>query len=198
MYWHCTPHEALFVSCYFKKMNMMQKIISIKEYPENQKLLSNGNWNKTEYYKLCCKSELWGCAFLVVLDKQITDKANEAIIYILERMVIEGEGWNVTLHQDIKGEDFIKFVLDCGYISDEKGWDILIPEFWKNYEEIVNGISNGKNFEINKNGNKTEDKILIQKEEILSATCFADKWNSRKYLVETKTKWAFFSWCTGA
>jgi hypothetical protein len=175
----------------------MQTFTSIKNYSENQKLLCDENWKKTDYYEFCCKSELWGCAFLVTLEKQITHIANEAIIYILERLAIEGESWNETLQKDINAADFVKFVLGCGYISDENGWGVLIADFYKNYEEILHGILSEKN-DIILNGNKIENRILIQKDEILSATCFADKWNNRQYLVETKTKWAFFTWCTGA
>jgi hypothetical protein len=112
-------------------------------------------------------------------------------------LAVEGESWDGTLQKDINAEDFVKFVLGSGYVSDEKGWGVLTDEFWKDYDEILNGILREKN-EIILNGNKIENRILIQKDEILSATCFADKWNNRQYLVETKTKWAFFTWCTGA
>ena len=75
----------------------MPTLISINEYPQTQKLLSNEKWRGTEYYELCCKSELWGCAFLITLEKKLTDNGNEAIVYILERLAIEGEGWDETL-----------------------------------------------------------------------------------------------------
>jgi hypothetical protein len=176
----------------------MPTLISINEYPQTQIFLLNENWKETKYYELCCKSELWGCAFLVTLDKQLTKNANEAIVYILERLAIEGESWDETLQRGIDAENFVKFVLGSGYISHEKGWDISIDEFWINYEEINNGIFNENDFKIRKNGVLTEETFFIQKEEIHSATCFADKWNNRQYLVETKTRWGFFSWGTGA
>lgn len=175
----------------------MSILINIKEYPQTQKLLLNEHWRATEYYELCCSSELWGCAFLVKLQKQVTDNANEAIIHILERIVIEGEGWDETLQKDINADNFVKFILGSGYISDDRGWSISIHEFWTNYEEIKNGIFNAKDFEVTKNGDKTENIILVEKEDIVSVTCFADKWNKRQYFLETAIEWVFFSWSTG-
>lgn len=172
-------------------------MIKISEYPIDQNLFLDMKWKVTDYYELCCKSELWGCAFLVSIDKQVTSIANEAIMCILERLVIESEGWDEKTQSNISS-DFREFILAAGYISNDSGRNITIDEFWVNYEEIKNGICSELNFRITKNGGLTEEDSLIKKNEIVSAVCFADKWNNRQYFIESVEKWAFFSWATGA
>ena len=173
------------------------KLLKIDEYPFYENLLLNKKWKETDYYELCCKSELWGCAFLVIIDKQVTASANEAILYMLERIIIEHEGWNEAIQSDIEPESFITFILTGGYISSYQGTDISVQEFWTNYEEIRNGIYKVPGFEITKNGEKFQDDIL-KMDDILHAVCFRDEWNDRQYFFECNNKWGFFSWSTGA
>jgi hypothetical protein len=172
-------------------------LLKIDEYPTPQNLLLNKRWKETDYYELCCKNELWGCAFLVVIDKQVTANANEAILYMLERLIIEHESWDEAIQSDIDTKSFITFTVAGGYISSYQGKDISVQEFWNNYEEIQNGIYNVPNFEITKNGHKFQGNPLNEND-IVHAVCFCDNWNNRQYFFECNEKWGFFSWSTGA
>jgi hypothetical protein len=175
----------------------MSALVKISDYPINQNFLLDRKWKETDYYELCCKSELWGCAFLVVLDKRITSISNEAIIYLLERLIIESEGWDEKIQSEID-ENFREYIFAGGYLSDPAGWTISNDEFWNNYEEITNGISATEDFQITKNGNLTKNDPLIKRNEILSVVCFGSKWNNRQYFVESYNTWSLFTWATSA
>lgn len=171
-------------------------LLNITEYPINQNLLLDSNWKKSDYYELCCNSELWGCAFLLVLDKRITPIPNEAIIYLLERLIIQSEGWDEKIQSDIDS-DFRQFIFSGGYLSDPIGQNISNDEFWNNYKEITIGISVSKDYNITKNGSLTRKETLIKRDEILSVISFANEWNNRQYFIELHDKWSFFTWATG-
>ncbi len=171
------------------------KLLSISDYPINQNLFLDSYWKKSDYYKLCCHSEFWGCASLLKLDKLITSTPNEAIIYLLERLIIESEGWDEKIQSDIDS-DFRQFIFDGGYLSDRKGQIISNDDFWNSYEEIKSGIFASKDYEFTKNGNLTKKETLIERDEILSVISFANEWNNRQYFIELRTKWSLFTWAT--
>lgn len=47
-----------------------------------------------------------------------------------------------------------------------------------------------------KNGVPVSDTQVFNTEELVSAVCFDDNWNSEQYLVELATRCAFFRWST--
>jgi hypothetical protein len=175
----------------------MKTFVPINVYPTDINLFLNQKWKATDYYELCCKSELWDCAFLLTLNKAHTSLANEALMYMLERLVIEHEGWD-EMQQGAIDANFIAFVLGAGYISNDTGWPITIDAFWKSYQEIKEGICAVDGYEIIKNRAYSNKEALINKEDILDVICFAEHWNNRQYLIESREYWAFFSWATGA
>src|SRR5690606_13985498 len=113
-------------------------------------------------------------------EKGVTNNINDAIVYILERMVIEGEDWDEKLQSNINADGF-NAVLSTGYISDLKGQLISTADFWKNFEEIINGITNSPNFQITKDGVKLEKADFIQEQEICSVICLINEWNDRQF-----------------
>lgn len=175
----------------------MKTFVPINTYPTDLNLLLNQKWKATDYYELSCKSELWACAFLLTLNKTHTAHANEALMYMLERLVVEHEGWEEKRLVDID-TNFLPFVLGAGYVSNDTGWPVSIDAFWKNYQEIKDGICAVDGYEIIKNGVKSDKDALIKNADLLDVICFTDKWNNRQYLIESKKYWAFFSWSTGA
>jgi hypothetical protein len=176
----------------------MLSITKINEYPTTQTLLANGKWRKTDYYTLCCDSELWGCAELITLNKQVTMNATEALIYVLERSVNEFDHWDDTIQSPNDAEMFARFVLEQGYLRAEKGRPISIQEFWSNYEEVTNGIFKEESLRIFKNEVDIQERNLLQKEDLTEVICFANSWNNRQYFLETEKEWVFFDWGTGA
>lgn len=176
----------------------MPSLISLREYPYDPDFLSSEIWHKPEYYEVCSESELWGCAFLLTLEKQVTANTNEALVYLLARLVMESEGWDKTTQENTNIAEFVGFVLSTGYLSDDRGWEISTDEFLVNYEEIIHGIGKEKSFSLTQNGVETKTQMLIATDEIYSVTCFAGKWNNRQYFAETSTHWIFFTWGTGA
>ena len=171
-------------------------ITSIKNYPNSEDLLLDKNWTNVDCYELCSRNEYWGCASFVNLEKKIKNVANEAILYILERLVIETEYWDAQMQADIDGYNFLNFIFDSGYIFDDNGFELSAKTFWIDFEEIKNGISDQETFTMTKNGIETKEEVSINKDDIFSVTCFSDDWNRKQYLVETQSHWIFFSWTT--
>lgn len=171
-------------------------ITSIKNYPNTEELLLNKNWTKVNCYELCSRNEYWGCASFARLEKHITSAANEAILYLLERLVIESEFWDAQMQAEIDAYNFLNFIFSNGYILNDSGFALPTEAFWIDFEEIKNGIWNQETFTTTKNGIETQEEVSINKDEIFSVTCFSNDWNSKQYLIETQSHWIFFSWAT--
>jgi hypothetical protein len=174
--------------------------IKINDHPVVPDIFSNNKWKASDYYSLCTNSEFFCCASLVTIDKQVTDSANEAFIYLLQGLIKAEEGWNEEKMNNLNPEDFASFILYIGYLETEKGRDLSIQEFWENYNGLITNMRKEKLFIMTKNGIPATEIDLEFHEEryILSVTSFANDWNNRQYFFETWTHWAFFSWGTGA
>lgn len=162
-------------------------------------LLSNEQWKKTDYYELCCDSELWGCAFYISIDKAFASTETEALTYLLERFVIEGE---LLKKVENTKEDYIgiRNLMLTG-LSNPTGVDMTDEQFYRSFEEIYTGMLETQHRDqkstLCKNGVQIPMSKLLEKRDVCLVTCFADKWNYRQYLVETGTRWVYFEWATG-
>lgn len=133
---------------------------------------------------------------MVTLDKAIVNTADEAIIYMLKRLAIEGEGWTEDSLQDIHIVDFGSFVLSSGYLAQANSRDISIRHFLENFNEIKQGIFKEAGSALYMYGVEISKELPLAEEELISATCFSDEWNNRQYFVEGTTEWILFTWAT--
>jgi hypothetical protein len=175
-------------------------IPKINDYPVDPGIPGNNKWKAAEYYLLSAKSELFTRASVVIIDKQVTDMANEAIVYLLQGMIKEIEGLDDQRVSDLSLEDLANINLWNGYLDTDIRVDYSIEKGFKNASQIINGFHEEKSLTISKNGIPTTavDLEFFEERYLLSVTCFADCWNYDEYLFETWTNWIFFSWCTGA
>ena len=156
--------------------------------------ISNSKWDLTDYYELCCKSEFHGCAIITSIDKKYVNGPVNALVNILHRNCIEGEGWS---QNQISIDQLFNFCLSSGYLSNNNATEINRDDFLKSYHEIIDGMPEYENFEIKKNGKLIPEFDRFENEFIVASYCIDDSWNNRQYLIETEFNWIFFDWGTG-
>lgn len=174
--------------------------IKITDAPVNTDIFYNNKWKSTDFYLHNTDSEGYCCSYLYTLDKQVTESANEALLYLLQRSVIEEEGWTDTTMAESTPESLASFILTYGYLYTAKGVDFPIEEFWNSYMGLTTGMQKEKSYSLTKNGLPIPEIDLEFHEAryIISVTNFVNKWNNWEFFFETYTHWAFFRWSTGA
>ncbi len=155
---------------------------------------SNSKWNLTDYYELCCKSEFHGCAIITSINKKNVSDSIKALVNILHRNCIEGEGWS---QNKISIDQLFSFYLSSGYLSKSKAIQITRDDFLKSYHEIIDGMHEYENYEIKKNGKVIQKFSHFENETIFASYSIDNSWNNRQYLIETENNWIFFDWGTG-
>ncbi len=163
---------------------------------QDQALLRDQDWKHTDYYELSCKSELWGTAFMVAVSKTVTNNRDNAMIYLLERLAVEGEGWTGASLAEIHIIDFGSVILSSGYLARTDGQHISLSHFLENFNEIKEGIFKEAESSLHKNGQAIPKSLSLTEEELVAAVCFSDTWNNRQYFVESRQEWMLFSWGT--
>lgn len=154
------------------------------------------NWKQVNYYELSCRSEFWGTANLVTLPKTLTANPDEAMIYLLERLAVEEEGWPEDSLADLHIIDFGSFIVFSGYLGQTDSRDISTAHFLENFNEIKEGIFKEEESALYKNRVEIPKDLPLAEEELVAAVCFSDKWNSRQYFVESRNEWMLFTWAT--
>lgn len=174
--------------------------IKITDAPVDTDIIYNNKWKSTDFYLHHTNSEGYTCSFLYTIDKQIAGTANYALVYLLQRSIMEEEGWTEQMMAEVNPEDLASFILTCGYLHTTKGVDFPIEEFWKEYMALTTGMQEHESYSLTKNGLPISAVDLEFHEEryIISVTSFVNKWNYWQLFFETYTHWAFFRWSTGA
>jgi hypothetical protein len=172
--------------------------ININHTPTSPEVFYSNKWKATDYYIFSTNSELWCQAILVIIDKQITDSPEEAIVYLLQRYILEFEQWSEQSLNDMTPEQFTGMVnLDIGRFPDTNLY-YPIEEFTKSYNEISRGMHCEESFTVTKNGITVREFDFLNEHDVIDITCLSDCWNTRQYFIETWTGWAFYTWSTGA
>lgn len=174
--------------------------IKITQAPVDPGIIYNNKWKSTDFYFHNTQSEGYCSAFLYTIDKQIAEGTNEAFVYLLQRTILEEEGWTEQMMAETTPEQLAGFILGCGYLYTSKGVDLSIEEFWKNYMGLITGMQKHESYALTKNGLPLKEIDLEFHEEryIISATSFVNVWNDMEFFFETYTHWAYFRWSTGA
>jgi hypothetical protein len=174
--------------------------IKITDNPVNTDIIYNNKYKLTDCYFRNTDSEGYTCSFLYTIDKQIAETANEALIYLLQRSIMEEEGWTEQMMAEVTPEQLSSFILSFGYLHTSKGIDFAVEKFWGNYIGLANGMKKNKSYSLTKNSIPIPEIDLEFHEEryIISVTSFANEWNNMEYFFETYTHWGFFRWSTGA
>ncbi|MEW7278420.1 hypothetical protein ABW636_07475 [Aquimarina sp. 2201CG1-2-11] len=154
---------------------------------------TNVKWKQTNFYDLCCKSELFGCAFFTTIDKNLVNNRLEALSHILQRFCDEIEG---GFKFDLNWLQLHTFFHSEGYLCSYKSKASSVPDFLKSYREIIDKMPEYENFRITKNGSILKEFNLIEKSNILQVESIIDDWNCRQHLLETEKEFIYFSWNT--
>ena len=156
---------------------------------------TNVKWQLTNFYSLCCNSEILGCTFFTSINKNKVDSPIEALAHILQRFCDELEG---GFRFDLSWDQLHSFYQSEGYLCANESTSVSKTDFIKDYMEIIGSISKSDNYTITKNGVNQDKFLLINHSKILKVENIINQWNYRQYFLETQKKFIFFSWNTTA
>lgn len=165
-------------------------IIANEQLSDN--LLTNNTWKKVDFYRFCSDSQFWGCAHLNKLHKICTANPAEALVYLLQAERIHLQYQNATDTGTIPL--LFNNAITDGYFANPAGEAITTAIFQIMYEGVMNGIGEDDNFEVYKNGQLQLPEQLLQIEDVLFVTAYANEWNDRQYFIETTNAWMLFGW----
>jgi hypothetical protein len=175
----------------------MAYLININSTPTTPEILYSNKWKATDYYIFSTNSELWCQAKLLIIDKQFTNNPEEAVVCLLQRYILEFEGWTEEMMNDLTPEQFTGMVNLDVYPFRDTALYYPIEDFTKSYNEISRGMHGEKSFTITKNGSMVPEFDFLSEHDVVDVTCISDAWNNRQYFIETWMGWAFYTWCTG-
>jgi hypothetical protein len=160
-------------------------------------LLTDGNWQKADFYTLATSNSLWNNAMVIVLSKESAKTIDKALIYLLQKQtkalgIWEAE-WNSTTPTL---SQFIHFFIAEKGFTNSQGNPIAIEYFWNKYSVTIAGITAETSFEFTKNDEPIPYINLLNKEDITEVICFDDSWEEENYLIETTTSWVLYHWST--
>ena len=163
----------------------------------NDYLLTDGNWQKADFYELETSSSFWNKAIIITLPKAFAKTNVEALIYLLQKQVkalgIWENEWNTTTPTL---QSFIHFFIAEKGFTNSQGKPIDIEYFWEKYSATIDGITAELSFEFTRNNEAIPFFNLLNKEELRQVICFDDSWEEENYLLETKTSWVLYHWST--
>jgi len=158
-------------------------------------LLTDGNWQKADFYELDTSSSFWNKAIVVALPKKVAKTTTEALIYALQKQAKALRIWEAewkTTTPTLKS--FIHFFIAEKGFTNTQGKPIAIEDFWKKYSATIAGITGEIGFEFTKNNETIPFFNLLNKKELTQVICFDDNWEEHNFLVETKTSWVLYNW----
>lgn len=160
-------------------------------------LLTDGNWQKADFYELETSSSFWNKAIVITLPKKVAKTTTEALIYVLQKQakalhIWEAE-WNTTTPTISKFIDF--FIAERGF-TNSIGKEVSTELFYENYIDTINAIIAEPGFEFLKNENPEVYVDLLNPKAILNVICFDEDWQEHNYFIETETDWVLYHWNT--
>lgn len=170
----------------------LNTIDKTKEYDH---LLTNGNWEKADFYELETSNSFWNKAIIITLPKAIAKTNIEALIYLLQKQakalnIWENE-WSNTIPTVSQFMCF--FIAERGF-TNTSGKEVSTELFYKNYIATINAIIAEPSFEFSNNDNPEVYVDLLDPKAILNVICFDDDWQEHNYLIETETHWVLYHW----
>jgi hypothetical protein len=158
-------------------------------------LLTDGNWQKADFYTFETSNSFWNKAIIITLPKALAKTNVEALIYLLQRQskalgIWENE-WSNTTPTMSQFMGF--FIAERGFIN-TIGKEVSTELFYKNYNETINAITPEPSFEFLKNDKPEVYDDLLDPKAILNVICFDDNWQEHNYFIETETHWVLYHW----
>lgn len=158
-------------------------------------LLTNGNWQKADFYELETTSSFWNKAIIITLPKAFAKTTIEALIYLLQKQAkalqIWENKWKTTTPTIA---EFIAFFITERGFTNTIGKEVSTALFYKNYNETINAITTEPSFEFFKNDKPEIYANLLDPMAILNLICFDDDWQQHNYFIETETHWMLYHW----
>jgi len=158
-------------------------------------LLTDGNWQKADFYTLETSNSFWNKAIVIVLSKEFATTIDKALLYLLQKQAKALGIWENEWHTTTPTlQSFIHFFIAEKGFTNTQGKPIAIEDFWDKYSATINGITAEPSFEFMKNDEPETFFELLNNEELTQVICFDDSWEEENYLLETKTSWVLYHW----
>lgn len=161
----------------------------------NDHLLTDGNWEKADFYELETSNSFWNKAIIITLSKAVANTTSEALIYLLQKQTKELGIWENEWNTNTPtlSQFFNFFITEQGF-SNTIGKKVPTELFYKNYNENIKAITAEPCFEFSKNDKPEFYVELLDPKTILNVICFDDDWQEHNYLIETETHWVLYHW----
>lgn len=154
--------------------------------------LANGKVLQVDLYKLSPANVSAGGAFLVRISKRLAENKEEALIYLLQKLLLYSELLPASPPYP-NGSNFLKLVREQQVLSNAIGKPASTDQVGRFYEELESEARKTAGSDYLLNGQELNATIL-NKNDILSCVVFIDDWNEKVYLMETRDDWWLLSW----
>ena len=163
--------------------------------PKDDYLLTNGNWQKADFYTFETSNSFWNKAIIITLPKAIAKTNIEALIYLLQKQAKALQIWESEWSRTTPTvTQFMRFFISERGFNNTIGKEVSTELFYKNYIATINGITAEPSFEFSKNEKPKVYVDLLDPKAILNVICFDDDWQEHNYLIETETHWVLYHW----
>jgi hypothetical protein len=170
----------------------LNTICKTKQYDQ---LLTNGNWQKADFYTLETSSSFWNKAIIITLPKAFAKNNSEALIYLLQKQSKALQIWESEWSRTTPTvNQFMRFFIAERGFTTTIGKEVSTELFYKNYIATINGITAEPSFEFSKNEKPKVYVDLLDPKAILNVICFDVDWQEHNYLIETETHWVLYHW----
>ena len=177
-------------------LSIFYKNNSLEEY---RPVFKEENLQHGIFYDISTSSIFWNRAAVVILLKAYAATAPMALLSLLQKEAHSLSLWQKEWKDRTPSiEEFINTITVWGRFTNMQGKNVAVGEFWKKYNDTIQGLINEPDLEFTRDGIiETYTPLLIEKE-LIQAICFDESWKEQNYLVETTKGWALSHWATAA
>lgn len=161
--------------------------------------LANNKYKTVTNFEMKCKDEYWSNASILLIPKKEAPEAIEAIIYLIQNLVIST---NSDLFTDIYTEYELAALYEdmIQIFVRENLENINIRHAFKEIKDILDRINEIGDADIQKDGFKLDDfnqiYAKIDESKLLAASSIINEWNEKRYFIESKDCWLYFEWAS--
>lgn len=177
-------------------LSILYRNNSLEEY---QSVFKDENLHHGILYDISTSSIFWNRASVVFLPKVYAATASLALLCLLQKeahaLLLWQQEWK---DRTPSIEEFINTITVWGRFTNMQGKNVAVGEFWKKYNDTIQGLINEPDLEFTRDGIIEKYTPLLIEKELIQAICFDESWKEQNYLVETTTRWALFHWATAS
>ena len=165
---------------------------------EYQSVFKEENLHHGILYDISTSSIFWNRASVVFLPKVYAATAPLALLCLLQKEAHALSLWqNEWMDTTPTVEEFINTITVWGRFTNMQGKNVAVEEFWKKYNDTIQGLINEPDLECTKDGIIQPYTAILLEKELIQAICFDESWKQQSFFIETKQQWILYYWSTG-